>query len=409
MKHGSLQPATLDDTPNWGTAEELTPLVRSAPDQSNTSVIFGKRIFMKIFRRIESGLNPDLEIGEFLAERGYARVPPLMGSLSYVRDADEPAAVAMLQAYVFNQGNAWQVTIEELGRYFERTLALPTPAVSHEAAHAWAYGRGGGPPSAIAEAIGTYLMTAEVLGRRTGELHARLADASPDDAAFGQEPLTAGDVRTLAQSMRAHADEQLAQLAASLDRMDERRRELAKRVLARREDLVRQLADSERVRDGGGRIRCHGDYHLGQVIVTEGDVMILDFEGEPARPLAARRAKCSPLRDVAGMLRSFSYAALTGLGAATATRHDDLVRLAPWAEAWETWVSAACLRAYLAATKGAAFLPARTADLEALLQLFMLDKALYELGYELNSRPDWVHIPLAGLLKATPTPYPVSS
>src|SRR6185436_1038941 len=132
---------------------------------------------------------------------------------------------------------------------------------------------------------------------------------------------------------------------------------------------------------------------------TEGDVMILDFEGEPARPLSARRAKCSPLRDVAGMLRSFSYAALTGLGAATATRREDFERLAPWAEAWETWVSAAYLRAYLSMTKSAPFLPARTADLEALLQLFTLDKALYELGYELNNRPDWAHIPLAGLMR----------
>jgi maltose alpha-D-glucosyltransferase/alpha-amylase len=136
------------------------------------------------------------------------------------------------------------------------------------------------------------------------------------------------------------------------------------------------------------------------VIVTEGDVIILDFEGEPARPLSARRAKCSPLRDVAGMLRSFGYASLTGLGAATATRHEDLERLAPWADAWEVWVSATYLRAYLSVTKGAPFLPARTADLEALLQLFTLDKALYELGYELNNRPDWVHIPLARLMRA---------
>jgi maltose alpha-D-glucosyltransferase/alpha-amylase len=408
MKHGSLQPATLDETPDWGTADALTPIVRSAPDQSNTSVLFGRRIFMKIFRRIEPGLNPDLEIGEFLADRRDARVPPLLGSLSYVRDADEPAAVAMLQAYVFNQGNAWQVTIEELARYFERTLALPAPEVSHQQARAWAYGQGG-PPAAVAEAIGVYLMTAEVIGRRTGELHAQLADASREHAAFGQEPLTADDVRTMSRSMLAHAEAQLDQLASSLELMDERRRELARRVLSRRDNLVRQLGDAERVRDGGGRIRCHGDYHLGQVLVTESDVMILDFEGEPARPLAARRAKCSPLRDVAGMLRSFSYAALTGLGAATATRHDDLERLAPWAEAWETWVGAACLRAYLAATKGAAFLPARAADVEALLQLFMFDKTLYELGYELNNRPDWVHIPLTGLLKATQAPYPVSS
>ena len=151
------------------------------------------------------------------------------------------------------------------------------------------------------------------------------------------------------------------------------------------------------VRDAGGRIRCHGDYHLGQVLVTEGDVVILDFEGEPARPLAERRAKCSPLRDVAGMLRSFSYAALTGLGAATrdATRR----RRAAGAVGGALGnVGQRRLPARLSsATTGAAFLPSRATDLDALLQLFVLDKALYELGYELNNRPDWVHIPLAGL------------
>ena len=409
MKHGSIQPAALDGMSGPADVEELLPIVRSAPDQSNTSILFGKRIIMKLFRRIEPGLNPDLEIGEFLAGRGFARVPRLLGSLSYVRDADEPAAVAMVQPYIFNQGNAWQVTIEELGRYFERTLALPTPDVAREAAHRWTFEQEGeGPPAAIADAIGISLMIAAGLGRRTGELHVRLADAAPDDVAFRPEPMTADDLRSTLRAMQAHAVEQVEQLAASIDRLDEPRRDIARRVLARRDDLVRQLADAGQVGNAGCRIRCHGDYHLGQVIVTEGDVMILDFEGEPARPLAARRAKSSPLRDVAGMLRSFSYAALTGLGAATATRHDDLERLAPWAEAWVTWVSAAYLRAYLETTRGAAFLPARTAGLEALLQIFMLDKTFYELGYELNNRPEWVHIPLDGLLKTAPAPHPVS-
>jgi maltose alpha-D-glucosyltransferase/alpha-amylase len=409
MKHGSIQPAPLGDPGEWGAAEELVPIVRSAPDQSNTSVLFGKHSIMKVFRRIEPGANPDLEIGEFLGKRHFPRVPRLLGSLSYVRDADEPAAVAMVQRYVFNQGNAWQVTIEELGRYFERTLALPVLDASHEAAHAWTFQQGiEGPPSAIADAIGISLMMAAVLGRRTGDLHLQLADAAPDVAAFAPEPMTAEDVRTTTTAMEAHARDQLDQLAASLDRLDPPHHEIAGRVLARRDELVRQFGDARQVREAGHRIRCHGDYHLGQLIVTEGDVMILDFEGEPARPLAARRAKGSPLRDVAGMLRSFSYAALTGLGAATATRHDDLERLTPWADAWETWVCAAYLRAYIEETRGAAFLPARIADLESLLQIFILDKAFYEVGYELNNRPEWVHIPLAGLLRTAPSPHAVS-
>jgi maltose alpha-D-glucosyltransferase/alpha-amylase len=160
------------------------------------------------------------------------------------------------------------------------------------------------------------------------------------------------------------------------------------------------------LKDAGYRLRCHGDYHLGQLLVTEGDIMIIDFEGEPSRSLAARRAKSSPLRDVAGMLQSLRYAVLTGLAAATHTRPEDVERLAPWARVWEKWVGKTYLRGYLAATSNSTFLPAQSQNLEALLSLFVLDKAMYELGYELNNRPDWVQIPLAILLRLR-TPLPV--
>jgi maltose alpha-D-glucosyltransferase / alpha-amylase len=199
--------------------------------------------------------------------------------------------------------------------------------------------------------------------------------------------------------MLEEAKHQLALLEATLARLDDRRRTLAEQVLAHRGELLHQIDDLRALRNGGGRIRCHGDYHLGQVLVTEGDVAIIDFEGEPSRPLAARRSKSSPLRDVAGMLRSFSYAALTGLHAATQTRPEDVERLAPWADLWETWVGAAFLRAYLTATRETSFLPSKSDDIDALLRVFLVHKALYELGYELNNRPDWVHIPLAGLLR----------
>jgi maltose alpha-D-glucosyltransferase/alpha-amylase len=237
-----------------------------------------------------------------------------------------------------------------------------------------------------------------VLGRRTGELHVEIASA-PSDPAFAPESYTAADLRSTAEAMRHHATHQLRLLESSLGSLDQRRRELASLVLARREDLLHAFDEIVGIRSGGSRIRCHGDYHLGQVLVTEGDVVILDFEGEPARPIAERRTKCSPLRDVAGMLRSFSYAALTGLGAATRNRPEDVERLAPWADLWETWVRAAFLKAYLVAVRNASFLPSTHDDLDALLQVFVLDKAMYELGYELNNRPDWIHIPLSSLLR----------
>jgi maltose alpha-D-glucosyltransferase/alpha-amylase len=380
--------------------------------------MFGRRLIMKLFRRIEAGPNPDVEIGAYLTERHFARVPPLAGTISYVPAPRQdgpgvhtggrglpdppglsavPAPVAMLQEFVPNQGNGWQVTIEELGRYFERVAGAPVPTdASREAAHDWAFGDVAEPPATVAEAISAYLAIAGVLGRRTGELHMELAAGT--DPAFVPERYTAADAKSIAEAMRRGASECLNLLEVSLPRLDDRHRDLAVQVLEQRDALLQQFDDLRELADGAASIRCHGDYHLGQVLVTEGDVVIIDFEGEPARPIAERRRKSSPLRDVAGMLRSFSYAALTAVGAATQTRPEDARRLMPWAVLWEAWVSAAFLRAYVAATRGAVFLPSRQQTLETLLQAYVVDKALYELAYELNNRPEWIHIPLAGLL-----------
>jgi maltose alpha-D-glucosyltransferase/alpha-amylase len=399
MQQGPLEGANLGLAPERAPADTLTPISRTAPDQSNTSVLFGHRLFMKLFRRVEPGPNPDVEIGRFLAERHFIRVPPLVGEITYARSGEDPSSVAMLQEFIINQGNGWQVTIEDLGRYFERAAARDTPNVGREEASEWVFSNRQEPPAEVPNAIGSYLATAEVLGRRTGELHVHLARARPDEHAFVPEPYTSADVKATADAMARHADEELNLLAQALDRLDERKLGLAGTVLERRAELVHYFEALHQVASGGGRIRCHGDYHLGQVLVTEADIVILDFEGEPARPFAQRRAKASPLRDVAGMLRSFSYAALTGLHAVTMTRPEDYERLVPWADLWETWVSAAFLRAYLTAVRGASFLPSNRDDLDVLLQAFILDKALYELAYELNNRPDWVHIPLSGILR----------
>ena len=401
MRVGVVQADNIDLTPQRAPADTLVPIARSVSDQSNTSVLFGRRLIMKLFRRIEQGPNPDVEIGEYLTERHFPRVPPLVGSISYTAGPKAPASIAMLQEYVDNQGNGWQVTIDELGRYFERVESLPVPTdASAEAADAWAFGRLAEVPASVAEAIRAYLATAEILGRRTGELHVTLA-ATTANPAFAPEPLTKEDLKRMIETMRQRAEEHLNLLEAVVPRLDERVQREARRLLAQREALLQQFEELRGVSGASSRIRCHGDYHLGQVLVTEGDVMILDFEGEPARPLEERRTKSSPLRDVAGMLRSFGYAALTAIGAATDTRPEDAKRLAPWAAIWETWVSATFLRAYVAATRGAGLLPP-AAEFEVLLRAFVLEKALYELAYELNNRPAWVHIPLAGVMRLRP-------
>jgi maltose alpha-D-glucosyltransferase/alpha-amylase len=376
----------------------LAPITRSAPDQSNTSILFARRLIMKIFRRVEAGLNPDVEIGAFLRTRGFTRVPPLAGSIGYTAAGQDEASVAMLQEFVPNQGNGWDVTIEELRRYFERVAGMTPPPLDRDQVTAAVAAPDAPMPEVIQEAIGSYLLTADTLGRRTGELHLHLAGGDPGSG-FERQAFGPAEIKAAAESMRRRAEEQLDGLAQALPRLDERHRELAATLIASRDELLQQFRQLAALRSGGARIRTHGDYHLGQILVSEGDVVILDFEGEPARPLAERRARYSPLRDVAGMIRSFSYAAMTGLGAVTQTRPDDLERLAPWAAAWETWVSAAFLRTYLAATRGTPLLPSDPNDMDVLLQALVLDKAMYELGYELNNRPDWIRIPLVSLLR----------
>ena len=395
MRGGTIQShrAALAGMP----PDALAAIRRTAPDQSNTSVMFGWQLLLKIFRRLEPGVNPDIEIGEFLTARGFDRIPPLVGFLTYERQG-ERSSLVMLQQFVANQGNAWQVTMETLSRYFEGVAMLPPREGNGIDSRAWRTSLHAEPPAYVTEAIGTYISAADVLGRRTGELHVALASDS-SDAAFAPEKYTPEDLRETARAMRAHGNERLDLLERALSSLDERRRALASELLQDREALLHRFDALGRVRDGAARIRVHGDYHLGQVLVTEGDVVILDFEGEPARPIAERRQKTSPLRDVAGMLRSISYAALSGLEAATQTRPEDASRLAPWAELWETWVGAAFLRAYVTAVGNDGLVPSHPDDFETLLHAFVLDKALYELGYELNNRPEWIQIPLTGLLR----------
>jgi maltose alpha-D-glucosyltransferase/alpha-amylase len=393
-RRGQIHARNVGLTPESVAADTLTPILRGGVDQSNTSVMFNHQLVLKQFRRIEPGLNPDVEITGFLTARGFARVPALAGSIEYERPGDPAASLIMLQRYVWNQGNGWKVTMEEMSRFMERAAAASPPEVDPADVATWIHRPHDDPPAYVTEAVRTYLAMADVLGRRTGELHAHLsADASTP--AFTPEPF---DRAATAEAMRRHADDRLALLERALPSLDERARDMAHRVLSRADVIRDRIASIETAADAGRLIRVHGDYHLGQVLVTEADIVILDFEGEPARPLEERRMKSSPVRDVAGMLRSFSYAALTGVNAATTARPEDQERLEPWARVWETWVSAAFLRAYLPPVADAGILPARWEDTEALLQVFVVDKALYELGYELNNRPEWVHVPLSGLL-----------
>jgi trehalose synthase-fused probable maltokinase len=372
-------------------------------EQSNTSIVFGDRLILKLFRRIQSGINPDYEIGRQLTERiGFLRVPAVTGAFEYERPGESRATLAMMQQFVESQGDGWTHATDELGRYYDQVEGrepprLAPPSSFQRLASAEA-------PKRVQDVMSGYLRTAETLGRRTAEMHSALASDSSDPA-FAPEPFTREDLAAVSADAAAQAAKALHGLGAKTRLQGESSTGgLSADVAGRARELVMSGERLLEMVHGGpalefatSKIRVHGDYHLGQVLWAEGDFFILDFEGEPARPLAERRAKQSPLKDVAGMLRSFSYAAYASLFAHASARPDEFAHLEPWARIWQTWASGAFLRGYLQATRGALFLPPEPSQRDALLRFFMLDKALYELNYELNNRPDWVRIPLWGI------------
>jgi maltose alpha-D-glucosyltransferase/alpha-amylase len=381
-----------------GPADAPLRIARGAPHQSNSFVLFLPRLVLKVFRKLEPGIHPDFEMGRYLTEHTtFDRVPKVAGALEYRRAHGSPLLLGLLQQLVHNQGNGWDHALDNLRTYFARALPAGNPAAALHPLPGLLDLSPPAPPRAIAEWIGSYLESAATLGRRTAELHWALA-SSTDDPDFAPEPLTPADLSNWVDTARREAREPLAALARQADRLTETVSGMAQRLHGRRTQLVRQFDEALALHPQAVKTRCHGDYHLGQVLCSENDYVILDFEGEPGRPLAQRRAKLSPLKDVAGMLRSFDYAAQVGLQAATQDCPDDHHRLEPLARCWQRWTSLAFLRQYLATAAGAPFLPADSRDLRALLRFFLLEKALYELKYELHHRPEWVHVPLRGLL-----------
>jgi maltose alpha-D-glucosyltransferase/alpha-amylase len=381
-----------------GSSDAPLQVRRSSAEQSNTSILYGDKFILKLFRRPEPGVNPDCEIGRYLTEKTtFERIPPFAGSIEYQPAADGgPATLAMLQGLVANEGDGWKWTIEELDRYYETSAPLPFPEnVDAELGHPVDLSER--PASQLArDHVGIYLDSAATLGRRTAELH--LALASPTgDPAFAPEPLTGDHIDALVADLREHISAAFTLLKEHVSQLQDDTIEIAALILSRR----RQILDNFGILNSGNlhaqTIRIHGDYHLGQVLRVKTDFVILDFEGEPARPLSYRRAKQCALKDVAGMLRSFSYAAHASLRNYGSRHPDDVSRLEPWAQLWERLVSAEFLRSYRETVNGAEFLPSNSADFRKLLDLFLLDKAFYEVRYELNSRPDWVRIPLVGI------------
>ncbi len=371
-------------------------VTRPSADQSNTSIVYSHRLILKLFRRLQPGVNPDYEISRQLAEHaGFARVPAVAGGFEYALPGEAPATLAMLQQLVSSQGDGWTQATHEVQRFYEEVGTTPPPDAPPAARYAELMALR--EPEAVGRLMGPSIASAEILGKRTAEMHLALAsDAS--NPAFAPEPFTSDDLAGLASDAAAEAQKALQSLEALLDTLPAEAAESARHLLQSRDSLLQQIGAAPAPGFATSKIRVHGDYHLGQVLWAEGDYIVLDFEGEPARPVEQRRRKQSPLKDVAGMIRSFSYAAYAGLFGHIASRPTELERLEPWARVWQTWTTAAFLRGYFASADGAPFIPAEPSQRDTLLELFVIDKALYELNYELNNRPDWVRIPLQGIV-----------
>ena len=367
----------------------------SVAEQSNNSVIFGERLMLKVFRRLEEGVNPELEVGRFLTEKTtFSHIAPLAGSLEYRRAKGEPISIAILQAYVPNQGDAWQYTLNTLAHFFTapELVGAQPPAMPRSLLEASKL-----EPSEIAsKVIGGYLDSARLLGRRTAELHAALA-SDPDDPAFAPERITALDQRSIYQSLSGLSMRATDLLRTQLNKLPADARDEGRKVLELESRITHILKSFLARRLNTTRIRVHGDYHLGQVLYTGHDFVIIDFEGEPTRSLYERRLKRLAMRDVAGMLRSFSYASQAALRSEHAPA-ERLAELHSWSRFWADSVSAVFLKSYLSTAGSASWVPQSQEDLELQLTTMLLEKALYELRYEMNLRPDWVRIPLRGIL-----------
>ncbi len=370
-------------------------------EQSNTSFALGDAVVLKLIRQIDERPSVELELLEHLAtSRHLVAVPPLLGHIGLQIEGQPRGTLVVAQRFVENQGDAWNAALGELVRFYELALVgqvnragVPKPPGSLFASLRRA------PPPEVAAMLGTFRERMALLGRRVGELHRALADAD-EGSPFVPEAYTALSRRSFYQSVRNLASRNFDLLRAQLSALPAHHFERAERVAKRDREVrgrLKQLIDQP---IPGKRIRVHGDLHLGQILCVDQDFAIIDFEGEPARTPSERRRKRSPLADVAGVLRSLHYAAfgmLSGDLPGSEVRPEDVPYLEPWARHWYGGVGGAFLGAYLQEVADDGLLPREPHELSVLLDVHLLEKCLYELGYELNNRPSWVGVPLAGL------------
>ncbi|RRW44791.1 maltose alpha-D-glucosyltransferase [Pseudomonas luteola] len=368
------------DVENFTTTDE-TEIRHMGVEQSNSSLIVGDKYMLKLIRKVATGIHPEVEMGRFLTDKGFANMAPLLGEVTRYNEEGTPNVLMLVQPQIHNQGDAWKWTLDKLDQVTRDMLEAGLSEVENEFT-----------------AMSDLENFAAILGQRLGEMHTLLAQDT-DDAAFAPEKIDADSARTFAHRVREQVDAALDTLenkrasldnasTQHLDKLVSQRKELGERIEALAEDVA-----------GGLRIRVHGDLHLGQVLVSQDDAYLIDFEGEPARSLDERRAKYGPHKDVAGLLRSFDYAAAMitmSSNSGADTSEEAMRQRRQAAETYRTTAYAAFLKAYREAAAGIAHEWSERGE-QAALDLYTLEKAVYEIGYEAANRPNWINIPLRGV------------
>ena len=367
-------------------------------EQSNTSIIYDNEYFLKLYRKLERTTNPDLELTKHLSEtKNFEHIPEYLGFIEFVKNSYNPQVLGLLQKLVPNSGDAWMYMNDTLNRYFERVLSLPELETQTEKLlkpeniidpdeH----------QGYIDELIGHINIERVILlAERTAEMHCLLGES--DDKDFKPEPFSLHYQRSLYSSLQSHLRSTFQNLKKNINKLPDNLQEEAEEILKTKDKILNSFKKIYSKKIMALKIRNHGDYHLGQVLFTGKDFVIIDFEGEPASSFSERRLKRSPLRDVSGMIRSFHYAAYNALFNQLVINEEKAKEMEAWADAWYHRMSEVYLDTYLKKIKNTGFIPHDKKDIMKLINTYMMEKAVYELNYELNNRPGWIIIPMKGI------------
>jgi maltose alpha-D-glucosyltransferase/alpha-amylase len=366
--------------------------------QGDSMLLFGDVLLLKLYRKIHDRFNPDLEMVKFLTEaRKFANIPHYAGNLELQRSASDSCVFAMLQGFVPHEADAWSITVDLLGRYFERVLARRKELEETQLKSLSIFEVSLPEVPALLQDLigGVFLDRAALLGQRTAEMHLALADSEHPN--FAPEPFSKLYLRALYQSMRADAIKRFRTFAQNLHRLPPELKNSAETLLAQEKGIINTFQKLTERKISAMKIRIHGDFHLAKVLFTGKDFVIFDFEGEPGRSTGERRLRYPSFRDVAGMIRSFHYAGYSALFNSGVFRPEDMAFLQSWVEPWYCYVSGVFFNSYLHAAGQSPIIPQEKEEREILLQSYLLSKAIFELAYEVNHRPQWAVIPIAGI------------